>query len=224
MKDKTSKSNGSDKKREIVFQPTITLPAISTAKPAQDYSFGSFLHEWVLQAPGLRSSENLANCAHPPIFEWEEAIEALYERTKAALAADPDAPKEPPVPEQPKFSDAQTPEAKAANLELAGAFLTEIEAYQEARKPYDKALDAIRVGEILYVSEAAFQAAKKAAEDAINEKITPVGQTPAVLDPAWGRRVLKHYWHFAQSRAVALTDIPVEVAREPEAAAQVANN
>lgn len=206
---------GDGKMREIVFRETVVLPAISTASPERDYSFGSFLHEYVLGAAGMRSKENLANCAHPPIFEWEEAIEEFYARTKAQLADDAAAPREPILPEQPNFLDSPTPAATAKNQELMDAFRVAIDAYKAARAPYDKALDALRVGGILYVSEAAFQAAKDAAEEAINARITPVGPAQTALDPVWARRVLRHYHPFARSRAVTEVDIPVPAKPKP---------
>jgi len=209
MKSKTADG----KMREIIFRETVILPAISTANPERDYSFGAFLHEYVLGAKGMRSKENMADCAHPPIFEWEEAIEEFYAETKARLAADPDAPREPALPEQPKFLDSPTPAATAKNQELMDAFRVEIDAYKAARAPYDKALDASRVGGTIYVSEAAFQAAKTAAQDAIDERISPVGPAQAALDPSWARKVLRHFHPFAQSRAVTDVDVPVSAKR-----------
>jgi hypothetical protein len=203
------------KMREIVFRETVILPAISTTTPERDYSFGAFLNEFVLQAAGMRSKENMADCASPPIFEWEEAIEEFYARTKAQLAEDPDAPREPSVPETPKFLESPTPAATAKNQELMDAFRVVVDAYKEARVPYDKALDASRVGGILYVSDAAFQAAKAAAEEAINARITPIGPAQTALDPAWARRVLRHFHAFAQSRAVTEVDIPVPAKPRP---------
>jgi hypothetical protein len=209
MKDKSVGA----KLREIVFRETVVLPAISTANPERDYSFGAFLNEFVLGAAGMRSKENLADCANPPIFEWEEAIEEFYARTKAQMAEDPTAPREPSVPETPKFLDSPTPAATAKNQELMDAFRVLVDAYKDARVPYDKALDACRVGGILYVSDAAFQAAKTAAEEAINARITPTGPAQTALDPVWARRVLRHFHPFAQSRAVTEVDVPVSAKR-----------
>jgi hypothetical protein len=213
MEDKSKNATG--KLREIIFRETVVLPAISTANPERDYSFGAFLNEFVLQAAGMRSKENLADCAHPPIFEWEEAIEEFYASTKAQMAEDPTAPREPSVPETPKFLDSPTPAATAKNQELMEAFRALVEAYKEARIPYDRALDAVRVGGIIYVSDAAFQAAKTAAEDAINARITPIGPAQTALDPAWARKVLRHFHPFAQSRAVTEVDIPVPAKPKP---------
>ena len=203
---KNGKANDAAKMREIVYRPAVTLPAISTAHPAREYYFSAFLGEFVLSAKGLQSAENMADNPSPPVFEIEEAIEALYAKTRKEMTLE-----EPTTPKTPEMRKGDSAEDKAANLEAAEAYMEALAAYTEARKPYDEALNAIRVGRSFYISDTAFQAAKVAAQEAIDKKITPAGGAPAEIDPVWGRKVLRHFWAFAQSRAVALTDIPVEV-------------
>jgi hypothetical protein len=192
------KKTDTDTLREIVVRDAVVLPALSTDQPARPYTSETFFAEWVLGAPDLRKDESL-----PHLFEWEEVIEAFNAEATAGLAVE-----EPPAPEPPKFSMAEAD--KATNLRLAEAYMAAVEAHREERKPYEEARNQARVGKAFYVSEAAFQAAKAAAKAFLDEKLTAAGTAAAPVNPAWGRKILRHYHAFAQSRAVKPTDIPVE--------------
>lgn len=67
------------------------------------------------------------------------------------------------------------------------------------------------VGEKLYVTDAAFLAAKQAAKDALDAALTPDPTGRQRIAAAWGLRVLRHYHAYTLSRALEAADIPGKV-------------
>lgn len=187
------------KYREIIIRPSVTLPALSTVVPERSYSFMNFLAEWVFGARGMRKEENLGH-----LFEIEEAIEAFAKKVAAGLGVtEPVPPDTLPAPTGQPHNSELMAKYQQAMLERQKTHSEDIAAYQEA-------VQKGAVGSAIYVSDAAFLAAKAATKDAIDKASERGPQGQSVLHPAYESKILRHFHGFAQSKAVDEKDVPTQ--------------
>jgi hypothetical protein len=177
--------------REVIIRPDIRLPPLDTNRPGMDYTFLGFLKQWVVDAPGMRKDENLEH-----LFEWEEAITSMCDKTYEAMTLLEPQPPKPPE----DLSKITAKEAYAYNDALA--------AHREERKPFDKALAELRVGQKLYISDDAFMAGKQACKSALDEALTPGPTGHQKLNAALGPKVLRHYHAMSMSRKLNEKELP----------------
>ena len=185
--------------REIKIRPNVILPAISTDQGERPYAFLDFLGEWIVGARGMRKEENL-----PHLFEWEETIEEFA--SKMATKAGVTEPKLPATLMAPDpVADAKVNEKNFADHRKA---MVEIQSsYNEDGETYRRAICRASVGENIYVTDAAYRAAKEAAKDALDEACT-AGSMAASMHAAYQTKVLRHYHALTQSKAVDEKDVP----------------
>lgn len=194
-----------DTLREVIIRPAVTLPAISTEQPERTFEFLAFLAQFLVTSAGMRKDENLAY-----LFEWEDAVEKFCAETAKAVEIP-----EPKPPTSPKLTgDPATDDPAIATFREACA------AYVEERKPFDAALLAARVGQKLYISDAAFLAGKAACKDAVEAALVQGPSGASMLPAAWAPKVLRHYHALTMSKAVKANDVPAFA----EATAHVAVN
>jgi hypothetical protein len=184
------------KLREIIIRPSVTLPALSTVVPERSYSYMNFLAEWVYGSRGMRKEENLGH-----LFELEEAIEAFARKIAS------DAGVTEPVP--PEMLPAPPPNASAELMaKYQQAMLAIQKEHSEAIAAYQEAVQKASVGAAIYVSDAAFLAAKAATKDAIDKASERGPQGQSTLHAAYESKILRHFHGFAQSKLVDERDVP----------------
>ncbi len=192
--------------REIVIRPHVKLPPLSTEVAGREHSFLAFLNEWVLHARGMRKDENLEH-----LFAWEEAVEAFTERmAEKAGVKKPKEQKPLEVPREPPETwgkDARARyDADLADYQRQVAHRQKADA--EAWDAYHQAVHDAAVGESLYVSDAAYKAAKESAKAALDEASTPDELGRTRLPRSYEPKILRHYHAFSQAAAVEENDVP----------------
>ena len=189
--------------REIIIRPDVKLPPVSTDRPARPYSFVDFLVEWVVGARELRKDENL-----PHLFELEEAVEALGQRMEKKSGVTMPAPPDALIPPELRPGKEHEPD----NARLIEAFAKTVQAAQKSYNDdvatYVRAVHAASVGEHIYVTDAAFLAAKNACKNAIEAASTPNQQGQTAMPKPYETKILVHYWSFSTSKAVEEHDVP----------------
>lgn len=189
--------------REIVIRPHVKLPPLSTEIAGREHSFLAFLNEWVLQARGMRKEESL-----PHLFEWEEAVDTFVKRMAEKAGAKE--PKELTPLEVPtgKPQEQWTVEEAAKMADYQRKVLERQTKDAEAWGEYHTAVHGAAVGESLYVSDAAFKAAKESAKAALDEASTPDPMGRTRLPRPYEPKILRHYHAFSQALAIEEHDVP----------------
>lgn len=192
--------------REIVIRPHVKLPPLSTEIAAKDNSFLAFLNEWVLHARGMRKDENLEH-----LFAWEEAIEAFTARVAEKAGAKKPAelkplevPKEPPA----AWGDKARAEYEKDVADYQRKVTDRQAADADAWERYYTAVHEAAVGESLYVTDAAYKAARESAKAALDEASAPDAMGRTRLPRAYEPKILRHYHAFTLAAAVEENDVP----------------
>lgn len=188
------------KYKEVVVRPDVILPAISTEQPEKPYSFLNFLSEWLVGARGMRKDENL-----PFLFEWEETLETFTKAMAAKAGV-----VEPPIPAkiEPPVATGDEVISLQAMVTYREALQEQVKTFNEAREAYLKGVNAASVGEIIYVTEAAFKAGKESAKQALDAAGTPNERGQTTIAKMWEPKVLRHYHAFGQSKTIDEKDVP----------------